>query len=141
MPSLRKIVEVIENMSNINEIGQEFIRESRNFWAAKKDIFDSKSKCSETTKLYPGMASFMTLDDFQEHYSKRFANYISAKGMNREISNMARCLIKDVSKRFEQIEPYDNTILPIIEKYIGKKIIATIVLPTDDKLNLFYFGE
>ena len=141
MTSLMKIIGVIDNMTDLPELGQEFLKESRKFWAAKKDIFDSKDNCHETRKLYPGMASFKNIADFQEHYGRRFGGYILSVGMNSKISNMGRYLIKEVSKKFREIEPYDNTILPVMEEMYNGKIKATIILPTDEKFSLFYYEE
>jgi len=142
MISLTKIIEVIDKMADeIPDIGKEFIRESRKFWAAKSDIFDSKNECLETKRLYPGMASFHNLEEFQDYYSERIPNHLLSKAMSGEISHLARYLIKSVARRFEKIEPYDNTILPIVEKISNRIIEATIILPTDEKVSIPYFEE
>jgi hypothetical protein len=126
--SIVEAIEAIDDMAEHNpELGDRFVRESRRYWAAKKEVFDYRKYYVHIAREFPYLFMFDSWTDYQQNYSKIVIDTLREEKHRQGLDKKASELIKYVTKRLKELDPEDNTILPLVA-YEGK---ISVLLPND----------
>ena len=135
--SIVEAIGTIDKMADQNPgLGDRFVRESRKYWAAKKEVFDYRESYKVITKRFPYLYAFRDLEDYKKNYGVIVKQTLLRENANNNLDRITKDMIKWVSKRFKEIDPEDNTILPLLIK--DEEI--SVLLP-NDKIIPLYLGD
>ncbi|MBW2995114.1 hypothetical protein KY312_02075 [Candidatus Woesearchaeota archaeon] len=136
--SIVEAIGTIDEMADQNPgLGDRFVKESRKYWAAKKEVFDYRKYYVKIAKTYPYLFAFKNWEDYKINYGIIVKQTLLRENALHNLDRITKDMIKWVRAKFKNIDPDDNTVLPLLIN--GKEI--SVLLPNDKVIPLYYGRE